>query len=167
MPTFDDPIADSEQARIALRGVAHATRNVDFPGDAYEVIGSLLDGLRSLEQTLHQLAAVHTTNVRRALGEDRDHVTGMTEVHVTAATLHRAGRDVGQLQSVLEMALQHSGRIVWSDQTTGMSDRSPRRELHLADPPDRVHGDDTGRNQIRHGSSRHNGVRRGDPGLGL
>lgn len=167
MPTFDDPIADSEQARIALRGVAHATRNVEFPGDAYEVIGSLLDGLRSLEQTLHQLAALHTTNVRRAFGEDRDHVTGITEVHVTAATLHRAGREVGQLQSVLEMALQHSGRIVWSDQIAGMSDRGQRRELHLADPPDLLHDDDTGRNEIRHGTSQRPWVGHGDPGLRL
>jgi hypothetical protein len=134
MPTFDDPIADSEQARLALRGLAHATRNVEFPGDAYQVIGSLLDGLRSLEQTLDQLAAVHTTNVRRSYGEDRKHGTGMTEVHVTAAALHRAAREIGRTQMALEVALQHSGRIVWGEPLPAMADGVDRRELHIADP---------------------------------
>lgn len=147
MPTFDDPIADSEQARLALRGLAHATRNVEFPGDAYQVIGSLLDGLRSLEQTLDQLAAVHTSNVRRSYGEDREHRTGMTEVHVTAVALHRAAREVGRTQMALEVALQHSGRIVWGDPLPTMADGVQRRELHVADP-DR-------------------GAGRDDPGLGL
>lgn len=134
MPTFDDAIADSEQARLALRRLAHATRNIECPGDAYQVIGSLLDGLRSLQQVLDQLGTVHAANVRRARGEDRDHGTGVTEVHITAAALHRAARGVCRTQAGLEVALQHSGRIVWSDQTPVIGDGARRRGLYVAAP---------------------------------
>ena len=144
MPTFDDPIADSEQARLALRGLAHATRSIEDPGDAYQVIGSLLDGLRSLEQALDQLATVHTTNVRRSYGEDREHSTGLTEVHVAAAALHRAGREIGRTQQALEVALQHSGRIVWGDPMPAMRDLEHGRTLHLAESQRDVIREDPG-----------------------
>lgn len=144
MPTFDDPIADSEQTRLALRGLAHATRNIEEPGDAYQVIGSLLDGLRSLEQVLDQLATVHTSNVRRSYGEDREHATGLTEVHVTAAALHRAGREIGRTQQALEVALQHSGRIVWGDPMPAIRAVEDGWDLHVADPPGGEHRHDPG-----------------------
>ena len=31
MPTFNDPTADAEEARQALRGLAHATMRIDDP----------------------------------------------------------------------------------------------------------------------------------------
>jgi len=52
MATFDDPLADGEEARQALRALAHATRSFTTPAHTYEVIGGLLGGLRSLEQVL-------------------------------------------------------------------------------------------------------------------
>lgn len=62
MPTFDDPLADGEEARQALRALAHATRSFAIPAHTYEVIGELLGGLRSLEQVLQQVASVHTAH---------------------------------------------------------------------------------------------------------
>jgi hypothetical protein len=133
MSAVDDPIADSEQARLALRGLADAIRNVGFPADARPVIGSLLDGLRSLWQVLDQLATVHTTNVRSAFGEDGDHRTGLTEVHVTASALHRAAREIGRTQLAVEVAYQHSGLIVWSDRASAMVDSERRSDLQVAE----------------------------------
>ena len=56
MPTFTNPNGDAEEAREALRGLAHATRSIDDPTDIYPVLGSLTNGLASLAQSLHQLA---------------------------------------------------------------------------------------------------------------
>ena len=46
MPTFDDPLADAEEARQALRALAHATRTFASPSQTYTVVGELLGGLR-------------------------------------------------------------------------------------------------------------------------
>lgn len=132
MPTFDDPIADSEQARMALRGLAHASRKIEFPGDAYLVIGNVLDGLRSLEQVLDQLANVHTENVRRAFAEGGDHQAGMKEVYVSANTLHQTAREIGRTHAALDVALQHSGRIVWSDRKAAIEAGEVRQGQRLA-----------------------------------
>ena len=59
MPTFEDSSADAAEAQLALRGLAHATRSIRDPGELYSVLGSLSGALRSLEQSLHQLAAFH------------------------------------------------------------------------------------------------------------
>ena len=31
MPTFNDPVADADELREAVRGLAHATRSIDDP----------------------------------------------------------------------------------------------------------------------------------------
>ena len=56
MPTFNDPTADAEEARQALRGLAHATRRIDDPDKLYGIVGELLGATRALEQSLIQLA---------------------------------------------------------------------------------------------------------------
>ena len=56
MPTFYDPVADAEEASQALRGLAHASRDFTHPEDAYGVIGDLLAGVRSMQQSIQQLA---------------------------------------------------------------------------------------------------------------
>ena len=45
MPTFNDPVADADELREAVRGLAHATRSIDDPTAIYPVLG------------LHQLGA--------------------------------------------------------------------------------------------------------------
>ena len=35
MPTFEDPVADADEAQQALRGLAHATRSIDDPRQIY------------------------------------------------------------------------------------------------------------------------------------
>src|SRR3954454_83207 len=59
MPTFTNLNDDAEEAREALRGLAHATGSIDDPTDIYPVLGSLTNGLASLAQALHQLGDFH------------------------------------------------------------------------------------------------------------
>ena len=56
MPTFNDPTADAEEARQALRGLAHATIRIDDPDRLYGIVGELLGSARSFEQSLIQMA---------------------------------------------------------------------------------------------------------------
>ena len=50
MPTFFDPVADAGEAADAMRGLAHASRNFEYPQDMYGVLGDLLTNIRSLQQ---------------------------------------------------------------------------------------------------------------------
>ena len=38
MPTFNDPVADADELREAVRGLAHATRTIDDPKDRLTTI---------------------------------------------------------------------------------------------------------------------------------
>jgi hypothetical protein len=104
MPTFEDSAADAAEAQLALRGLAHATRSIKDPTELYSVLGSLSGGLRSLEQSLHQLAAIHDRpNGSRAVVNDnrRD---GRAACHQVAWELHRAGEIVRQVGRAIDHA---------------------------------------------------------------
>ena len=59
MPTFNDPVADADELREAVRGLAHATRSIEDPTSIYSVLGSISSALASLSQSLHQLGDFH------------------------------------------------------------------------------------------------------------
>ena len=113
MPTFQDPVVDGEEARQALRALAHATRSFDDPAQTYDVVGDLLSGLRSLEQVLDQLATAHTITEAIARTDDGDHWAGVEEAHAAALALRRASTLVARAGLALDRASQHSGRIAW------------------------------------------------------
>lgn len=58
MPTLTDPLADATETAAALRGLAHATRDMP-PTSTYPVLGELIAGTRSLRQVLDQLTRSH------------------------------------------------------------------------------------------------------------
>lgn len=113
MPTFNDPVADAEESREALRGLAHATIRIENPDDIYAALGSLLAGARSLHQVLQQLSRYHHTHQHLAATDSGDHDDGVAHALVTAAALAEAAASADQLESHLDAALQHSGRIAW------------------------------------------------------
>ena len=39
MPTFNDPVADADELREAVRGLAHATRSIEDPTSIYPCSG--------------------------------------------------------------------------------------------------------------------------------
>lgn len=113
MPTFHDPVADGEEARQALRGLAHATRAFDDPSETYPVIGDLLAGVRSLRQVLDQLANTHSLHRSQASNDDGDRAAGMAEALAAADELRHAAGIMGRVAADLDRASQHSGRIAW------------------------------------------------------
>jgi hypothetical protein len=65
LPTFNDPIADADELREAVRGLAHATRSIDDPTSVYPVLGAVSSALASLSQSLHQLGEFHDGPTRK------------------------------------------------------------------------------------------------------
>lgn len=113
MPTFNDPAPDAAEAAQALRGLAHASRTFDDPGDTYAVLGDLLAGVRSLSQVLDQLATTHLSHRARAHDDDGNHLAGAHAALAAADGLHQAATLCGQVEARLDEAMQHSGRIAW------------------------------------------------------
>ena len=113
MPTFDDPLTDAAEASAALRGLAHATRGFDNPADTYPVVGDLLAGVRSSRQVIDQLADAHTMNEGGAHDDHGDPVNRTKSAAATAGELRQAASLLDRVESHLDAASQHSGRIAW------------------------------------------------------
>ncbi len=125
MPTFHNPLADAAEASEALRGLAHASRAFDNPGDTYTVFGELVAGVRSLRQVLDQLAESHLTHRDRARRDDGDPLAGAQVAVAAADELHQAATLLDQAYDRLDAAFSHSGRIAWHPQTAAVSQSGP------------------------------------------
>ncbi|WP_294179619.1 hypothetical protein [uncultured Schumannella sp.] len=113
MPTFNDPTADAEEARQALRGLAHATRRIEDPDKLYGIVGELLGATRSLEQSLIQLAGASLTHQGSAAHHDGDRNLGAADAWAAADALRHTASHVSAAESVLDQASGHLGRIAW------------------------------------------------------
>ena len=122
MPTFYDPGADAGEASEALRGLAHASRNIENPQDLYGVLGDLLSGVRSLKQVLDQLATAHVSNRPRAFDDHGNHAFGSADALAAADELHQAATFIDQAEERLNAAASAASRVAWHDAaTTGVT----------------------------------------------
>lgn len=115
MPTFHHPAQDAEEARQALRALAHATRSWTDPADTYTVLGALTNGVGSLRQVLDQTAGAHLTHVAQANDDQRDAAAGSSSAHAAATELQLAAAALGEIEHRLCRAHQHSARIAWHE----------------------------------------------------
>lgn len=125
MPTFDDPVADADEAREALRALAHASRRFEHPSHTYGVIGDLVAGVRSLRQALDQLATAHTDHrawarvdtstaiPTRTRATTSNTAAGAASADAAAAALRDAAALLDRADTALDEAWQQSGRIAW------------------------------------------------------
>lgn len=113
MPTFYDPVADADEASQALRGLAHASLAFEHPEDAYGVIGDLLSGVRSLQQSIRQLATRHTQHEGRAFNDAGDQADGIRDADATARKLSDAATALDAVEERLNNASAAAGRIAW------------------------------------------------------
>lgn len=113
MPTFYDPVADAEEASQALRGLAHASRDFAHPEDAHGVIGDLLAGVRSLQQSIELIAQQHNRHDGRAFDDAGDQAAGIRDAHLAAEQLFDAATALDAVEERLITASQTAGRIAW------------------------------------------------------
>lgn len=113
MPTFSNPVQDATETRQAVRALAHASRAFADPADTYQVVGELLGTLRSLEQVLEQVAAVHVLHQDRTFLDNGDHEAGVDEAWAAANALRRAAELIQSAETAVDQASQHSSYIAW------------------------------------------------------
>lgn len=113
MPTFKDVSVDADEAREALRGLAHASHRITDAQETYRVLGSLSAGLLSLQQALDQLAGWHERNADHAASDGGERDAGRRDAVAAGDYLREAAGRVRQAHSELRAAFNHSGRIAW------------------------------------------------------
>lgn len=133
MPPFNNPTADANAVREALRGFAHSTRSIDDPTEIYAVLGSLSAGLASLEQALHQLGQFHDGPARKRARITGDPRTGRAASYQVAWELHRAAEIVHQAAAGLDRAHEVEATIAYDvrDFPTLANERRPTPEPGL------------------------------------
>ena len=113
MPTFNDPVADAEELRGAVRGLAHATRRIEDPTAIYPVLGSITSALASLTQALHQLGDFHDGPTRQQALMNGDPHAGRAASYKASWDLHRAAEMVHQVADCVDRAHEVEATIVY------------------------------------------------------
>jgi hypothetical protein len=131
MPTFDDPVADAAEASEALRGLAHASRVFDQPAEMYGVIGDLSSGIRSLRQSLEQIADVHERKAAHAFHDDGDHDAGVQDALATAEELRQCALLVDRAYDRLAEGFIAAGRIAWHPEPAPEAEQLARQWISV------------------------------------
>lgn len=113
MPTFNDPVADADELREAVRGLAHATRSIDDPTSLYPVLGALSSALASLSQSLHQLGQFHDGSTRKQAWMNGDANAGRTASYRESWELHRAAEMTHQVAECVDRAHEIEATIAY------------------------------------------------------
>ena len=113
MPTFNDPVADADELREAVRGLAHATRSIEDPTAIYSVLGSVSSALASLSQSLHQLGDFHDGPTRKQAWMNGDPNAGRAASYKVSWELHRAAEMVHQVAECVDRAHEVEATIAY------------------------------------------------------
>ncbi len=117
------PRETAEDAAHSLRMLARATRVLEHPSDSYEVIGDLIDGVRSLQQVVNQLARQHRDLQLTVRNDAGNALAGRTAAVTAMDKLRQAAGLLEMVEIRLDQASQASGRIVWPNQPSRDSAR--------------------------------------------
>jgi hypothetical protein len=113
MPSFTNPNNDAEEAREALRGLAHATQYLDDPTEIYPVLGSITHGLASLAQALHQLGDFHDGPALNRAWVSHDARKGRSASYKVSWELHRAAEMLHQAAESIDRAHEVEATIAY------------------------------------------------------
>lgn len=113
MPTFSDPVADADELRDAVRGLAHATRSVDDPTAIYPVLGSVSKALASLSQALHQLGEFQDGLMGKQVWMNGDAHAGRAASYRESWELHRAAEMIHQVAECVDRAHEIEATIAY------------------------------------------------------
>ena len=113
MPTFNDPVADANELREAVRGLAHATRSIEDPTSICPVLGSINSALASLSQSLHQLGAFHDGPAGKQAWINGDPHAGRAASYKESWELHRAAEMIHQVAECVDRAHEIEATIAY------------------------------------------------------
>jgi hypothetical protein len=113
MPTFNDPVADADELREAVRELAHSIRCIDDPTNIYPVLGSISTALASLTQSLHQLGDFHDGPATRVAWINGDPHAGRASSYRISWELHRAAEMIHQVAETVDPAHEIEATIAY------------------------------------------------------
>lgn len=113
MPTFNNPVADADELREAVRGLAHATRSIEDPTSIYPVLGSISSALASLTQSLHQLGDFHDGPATKTAWMSGDPHAGRASSYRVSWELHRAAEMIHQVAETIDRAHEIESTIAY------------------------------------------------------
>jgi hypothetical protein len=113
MAIHDRPRTHADEAREALRLLAHATRDIGDPTEIYPVLEKLSNGLASLAQSLHQTADFHEGPARKRAWVTGDARTGRAASYQVAWELHRAAEMIHQIAAGVDRAHEVEATIAY------------------------------------------------------
>lgn len=113
MPTFNDLVADADELRDAVRGLAHATRSIEDPNLIYSVLGSISSALASLTQSLHQLGDFHDRPSTQAAVMNSDGRSERASSYRVSWELHRAAEVIHQAAVGIDRAHEIEATITY------------------------------------------------------
>ena len=134
MPTFSDPVADADELREAVRGLAHATRSVDDPTAIYPVLGSISTALASLSQALRQLGDFQDGPTCKRAWVNGDAHVGRAASYRESWELHRAAEMIHQIAECVDRAHEIEATIAYDihDYSTPSPVQRPSHESGLS-----------------------------------
>lgn len=127
MATFVRPRAHADEAREALRQLAHATRQLEDPTEIYSILGELTNGLASLAQSLHQIAEFHEGTAPKLAWLTDDARTGRAASYQVAWEIHRAAEMVHQVANGLDRAHEVEATLTYEVHDSPTLAAVPRR----------------------------------------
>jgi hypothetical protein len=113
MPILNNPVADADELREAVRGLAHATRSIEDPTSIYAVLGSISSALASLTQSLHQLGDFHDGPATKTASMDSDPHAGRASSYRVSWELHRAAEMIHQVVETVDRAHEIEATIAY------------------------------------------------------
>jgi len=113
MPTFNNPVADADELREAVRGLAHATRSIKDPTSIYPVLGSIGSALASLTQSLHQLGDFYDGPATKTAWMNGDPHVGRASSYRVSWELHRAAEMIHQVAETVDRAHEIEATIAY------------------------------------------------------
>src|SRR5690606_25476198 len=113
MTTSDNPEAHADNARQALRQLAHTTRGIEDPTHIYPIMSDLSNALTSFAQSLHQIAAFHEGPARWHAQLAGDARPGRAVSYQIVWELHRAAEMLAQTAKPLDKAHELEASIVY------------------------------------------------------
>ncbi len=113
MPTFHNPVADADDLREAVRGLAHATRSIEDPKSIYPVLGSISFALASLTQSLHQLGDFHDGPATKTAWMNGDPHAGRASSYRVSWEPHRAAEMIHQVAETVDRAHEIEATIAY------------------------------------------------------
>lgn len=113
MPTFNNPVADADELREAVRGLAYATRSIEDTTSIYPVLGSISSALASLTQSLHQLGDFHDGPATKTAWMTGDPHAGRASSYRVSWELHRAAEMIHQVAEAVDRAHEIEATIAY------------------------------------------------------